>query len=138
MEGINTFDPSQLPAIGKIDDKGNYKELSVTLTTANTDKKVGTKQIVIEDDEFVSIQELLSNLTNKIIKEGKFSTKFNDLLRITKYYVRFRAFGKEVNPESLAVRRALAKPELSNKIMLLIGQALGEHIKVKVYLAIKS
>ena len=55
----------------------------MTLTTANTDKKVGTKQVVIEDDEFVSIQELLSNLTNKIIEEGKFSAKFNDLLRIT-------------------------------------------------------
>lgn len=65
MEGISTFDPSKLPAIGKLDDKGNYKEISVTLTTANTDKKVGTKQVIIEDDEFVSIQELLSNLTNK-------------------------------------------------------------------------
>ena len=72
MEGISTFDPSKLPAVGKLDDKGNYKELSVTLTTANTDKKVGTKQVIIEDDEFVSIQELLSNLTNKIIKEGKY------------------------------------------------------------------
>lgn len=131
MEGISTFDPSKLPAIGNIDDKGNYRELQVTLTTANTDKKVGTKQVVIEDDEFVSIQELLSNLTNKIIKEGKFSAKFNDLLKITKQYVRFNAFGKEVDLDSLAVRRPLANPAVSNKIMLLIGQALGEHIKVK-------
>ncbi|MBK8698979.1 MAG: DEAD/DEAH box helicase family protein [Saprospiraceae bacterium] len=131
MEGINTFDPSNLSAIGIIDDKGNYKEFSVTLTTANTDKKVGTKQVIIEDDEFVSIQELLSNLTNKIIKEGKFSCKFNDLLRITKQYVKFHAFEKEVDLESLAVRRTLANPAVSNKIMLLIGQALGEHIKVK-------
>jgi type III restriction enzyme len=131
MEGISTFDPSKLPAIGNIDDKGNYRELQVTLTTANTEKKVGTKQVVIEDDEFVSIQELLSNLTNKIIKEGKFSAKFNDLLKITKQYVRFNAFGKEVDLDSLAVRRTLANPAVSNKIMLLIGQALGEHIKVK-------
>lgn len=131
MEGINTFDPSKLKSVGNIDDKGNYKELSVTLTTANTDKKVGTKQVIIEDDEFVSIQELLSNLTNKIIKEGKFSAKFNDLLRITKQYVKFNAFGKEVDLESLAVRRTLANPAVGNQIMLVIGQALGEHIKVK-------
>ena len=131
MEGISTFDPSKLPAVGKLDDKGNYKELSVTLTTANTDKKVGTKQVVIEDDEFVSIQELLSNLTNKIIKEGKFSAKFNDLLRITKQYVKFNAFGKEVDLESLGVRRTLANPKIGNDIMLVIGQALGDHIKVK-------
>lgn len=131
MEGINTFDPSKLPAVGKLDDKGNYKELSVTLTTANTGKKVGTKQVIIEDDEFVSIQELLSNLTNKIIKEGKFSAKFNDLLRITKQYVKFNAFGKEVDLESLGVRRTLANPKVGNDIMLVIGQALGDHIKVK-------
>lgn len=131
MEGISTFDVTNLPAIGKIDEKGNYKELNVTLTTANTEKKVGTKQIIIEDDEFVSIQELLSNLTNKIIKEGKFSCRFNDLLRITKQYVKFNAFAKEVDIESLAVRRTLANPKVSNDIMLVVGQALGNHIKVK-------
>lgn len=131
MEGIKTFVPSKLPAIGKIDEHGNYRSLEVTLVTATTDKKVGTKQIVIEDDEFVSIQELLSSITNKIIKEGKFSCKFNDLLRITKQYVKSYAFGKEVDLESLAIRRTLANPKVGNDIMLVIGQALGDHIKVK-------
>lgn len=131
MEGINTFDPSKLPAIGNIDDKGNYCELQVTLTTANTGTNVGTKQVIIEDDEFVSIQELLSNLTNKIIKDGKFSAKFNDLLRITKQYVKLNAFGKEVDLDSLAVRRTLANSDIGEKIASVIGRALGEHIKVK-------
>jgi type III restriction enzyme len=131
MEGITTFDPSKLRAVGTIDEKGNYKRIEVTLVTATTDKKVGTKQITIEDDEFVSIQELLSNLTNKIIKEGKFSCQFNDLLRITKQYIKYRAFEKEVDLESLAIRRTLANPKVGNDIMLVIGQALGDHIKVK-------
>ena len=64
----------------------------------------------------LSIQELLSNLTNKIIKEGKFSAKFNDLLRITKKYVKFNAFGKEVDLESLGVRRTLANPKVGNDV----------------------
>jgi type III restriction enzyme len=131
MEGISTFDPSKLQPVGTIDDKGNYKEIKVTLSTATTDKVVRTTQVVIEDDEFVSIQELLANLTNKIIKEGKFSCKFNDLLRITKQYVKFGAFGKEVDLDSLGVRRTLANPKVGNNIMLVIGQALGDHIKVK-------
>lgn len=41
MEGISTFDPLKLPPIGELDDKGNYKEIIVTLTTATTEKKVG-------------------------------------------------------------------------------------------------
>ncbi len=138
MEGISTFDSSKLPPIGSIDEKGNYKEVSVTLRTANTDRVVRTAQEVIEDDEFVSIQELLSSLTNIIIKEGKFSAKFNDLLKITKQYVKFNAFGKEVDLDSLAVRRTLANPAVSNKIMLLIGQAIGEHIKVKTEVKVKN
>jgi len=131
MEGISTFNPSGLPAIGTIDESGNYKKVEVSLVTATTEKKVGTKQVVFEDDEFVSIQELLSSLTHRIIKEGKFSCRFNDLLKIAKQYVKYYAFGKEVDLESFAVRRTLAKPDVLNTIMLLIGHALGNHIKVK-------
>ncbi len=34
MEGIATFDPIKLPAIGELDEKGNFKEINVTLITA--------------------------------------------------------------------------------------------------------
>lgn len=131
MDGISTFDPSGLPPIGEIDAKGNYQRIEISLVTANTDKKVSTKQVIIEDDEFISIQDLLYSLTDKIIKEGKFSCKFSDLLRITKQYVKFTAFKKEVDLESLAVRRTLANTKVANDIMLVIARALGEHIKVK-------
>jgi type III restriction enzyme len=138
MDGINTFDPSKLPAIGVIDEKGNFNKTEVSLVTALTDKKVSTKQVNFEDDLFVSIQELLSSLANKIIKEGKFSCKFNDLLRITKQYIKYRAFGKEVDLDSIAVRRTLANPKVSTDIMLLIGQALGSHIKVETAVKITN
>lgn len=130
MEGISTFDPSGLAAIGQLDEKGNYKKIEIALVTANTDKKVGTKQVVIEDDEFPSAQELLSGLVNKIIREGKFSCRFSDLFRIVKQYVRTNAFSKAVDTESLAVRRALANPEAANAMMLVIARGLGTHIKV--------
>lgn len=138
MEGISTFDSSKLPAIGVINEKGDFKRIEVILVTATTDKKVGTKQVIIEDDEFVSIRELLSNLTNKIIKEGKFSCKFHDLLRITKQYIKYKAFGKEVELESLAIRRTIANPKVADNIMLLIGKALGDHIKVKTEVKVTS
>ena len=138
MEGISTFDPSKLPAVGSIDEKGNYRRIEVTLVTATTEKKVSTKQIILEDDEFVSIQELLHNLTNKIIKEGKFSCQFNDLLRITKQYIKHNAFGKEVDLDTLAIRRTIANPKVGNDIMLVIGQALGDHIKVKTEVKVTS
>lgn len=131
MEGISTFSPSKLPAVGVIDVKGNYQRIEITLVTAATDKKVGTKQVIIEDDEFISSQELLSSIANKIIKEGKFSSKFSDILRIVKEYVKFHAFKREVDLDSLGVRRTLANPKTANDIMLVIAKAMGDHIKVK-------
>jgi len=138
MDGIKTFNPSKLNPIGEIDENGNFKDIQVSLITATTDTTVGTKQIVIEDDEYISIQELLFSLTDKIIKEGKFSCKFNDLLRITKMYVKNVAFKREVDLNSLAVRRTLANSKVSDGIMLLISRALGAHIKVKRKVKITS
>ena len=131
MEGINELDTSTLPQIDQIDETGNVKEISVTLVTATTEKKVGTKQIKFEDDEFHAIQELLASLVNKILKERKFICKFNDLMRITKSYVRDRAFGKVVDLESLVVRRAFAKSNINSQIMTVVVRALGEHTKIK-------
>jgi type III restriction enzyme len=131
MEGISNFDPMTLAPIGELDDKGNYREKKVDLVTATTEKKVSTKQIILEDDDCPTIQVLLGSMVNMIIKEGKFNCKFNDLMRITKGYVRSKAFNKEVDLDSLAVRRTISKPDTSRKIILLIARALGEHSRIK-------
>lgn len=138
MEGISSFDPLKLPAVGELDEKGNFKEIKVTLTTATTGSKVATRQVVIEDDEFVSVQELLSSIANKIIREGKFSCKFNELFRIVKTYVKERCFNRGVDLESLAVRRTIAKPDVSTKIVLIIAKALGDHIRVSTEMKITN
>jgi type III restriction enzyme len=131
MEGINTFNPSKLPPVGIIDEKGNYREIEVTLRTATTDKKVGTKQVTIDDIEFVGSQVLMHNLVEKIIREGKFSCKFSELMRITKEYVKNVAFGQRIDLDSLAVRRTIANAKVANDIALVISKALGDHIKIK-------
>jgi len=130
MEGITTFDPIKLPAIGELDEKGNFKEIQVSLVTAITDKKMATKQVVIRDDEFVSSQELLSSISNRIIREGKFNCKFSEVFKIVKVYVKMQCFSKEVDLDGLGLRRTLAKPDISMKIVLLIAKALGDHIRI--------
>lgn len=138
MEGIASFDPHTLPAIGELDEKGNFKELKVTLTAATTGSKVATRQVTIQDDEFISAQELLSSIANKIIAEGKFNCKFSEIFKIVKTYVRYKCFNKEVDLESLAVRRTIAKADISTKIILLIARALGNHIRVSTEMKITN
>src|SRR3990172_12925980 len=43
MEGIASFNPLKLSPVGVLDEKGNSREFKVTLTTATTGSKVGTK-----------------------------------------------------------------------------------------------
>ena len=52
-------------------------------------------------------------------------------MRITKQYVKYNAFGKEVELELMAVRRTINNLEVQEKIMQIIGNALGNHIKIK-------
>jgi type III restriction enzyme len=138
MEGITTFDPLTLPAIGELDEKKNAKEIEVILKVATTQSKVGTKQVTIQDDEFISSQELLSSIANKIIREGKFNCKFNEIFKIVKTYIKLKCFNKEVDLESLAVRRTIAKSDMSTKIVLVIAKALGNHIRVSAEMTVTN
>jgi type III restriction enzyme len=138
MEGISGFQTAGLSAIGELDEKGNYKAIEITLKTATTDKKVGTKQVIIEDDDFVSSQELLASISNRIIKEGRFNCKFSDIFRIVKEYVGINAFNRKVDLDSIAVRRSLAKANISNNIIMFLARALGEHTKVKTDMKITN
>lgn len=130
LEGIGNFDPATLKPLGELDERGNLREKDVALVHGIVEKKLGTKQVVIEDDEFISSHELLTSITNKVIKEGRFSGKFNQLYKIVKQYVQHTCFLKEVNLDSMAVRRTLAKSEVSSKLVQLISRALGEQTKV--------
>lgn len=138
MEGIASFNPLKLSPVGELDEKGNFKEIKVTITDAAIGSKLGTKQVVLNDDEFVSSQDLLSSISNKIIREGKFSCKFNQVFKIVKDYVRQKSFNRTVDLDSLSVRRTLAKADVSSKIVMTIAKALGDHIRVATEMKITN
>lgn len=138
LEGVESFDSSILKALGELDEQGNFKEKEISLVHGITEKKVGTKQVIIEDDDYVSSQELLTNITNRIIREGKFSGKFNQLYKIVKQFIQTKCFGRTVDLDSMAVRRSLAKAELSTKIIMTISRALGEHTKVSTEMKMQN
>lgn len=138
LKGVESFDGSKLNPIGELDDKGNFKQTEISLIHGTTDKKVGTKQVVIEDDDYITSQELLTGVTNRVIKEGKFNGKFNQLYKIVKHFVQNRCFGRTVDLDSMAVRRAIAKSDLSAKIIQMICRALGEHTKVSTEMKMQN
>jgi len=138
MTGLDKFDVTTLQQIIELDTSGNFRKINVSLVHGTTEKKVGTRQVTIEDDEFVSSQELISSLTNKIIREGKFNAKFNLIYKILKSYIKDICFGKTVDLDSLAVRRNLAKANVSDAITIYISRRLGEFTKVTTEMTMKN
>ena len=138
LTGLDKFDVSTLEQIVELDTSGNLKKIIVSLVHGTTEKKVGTKQIIIEDDEYVSSQELLNSLTHKIIREGKFYNKFNIIYKIVKSYVRDICFGQKIDLDDLGVRKNLAKANVSDSISIYLSRKLGEFTKVTTKMTMKN
>lgn len=138
MTGLDKFDVKALQQLIELDESDKVRNIKVSLIHGTTEKKVGTKQVVIEDDDYVSSQELLSSLTNKIIREGKFNANFNLIYGIVKSYVKNICFGKKVDLDSLIVRSNLAKANVSDAITIYLSRKLGEFTKVKTEMTVKN
>ena len=138
MTGLDSFDVTALEQIIELDTSGDFKKIIVSLVHGHTEKIVGTKQIVIEDDEYVSSQELINSLTHKIIREGKFYNKFNIIYRIVKAYTKDICFGRKVDLDDLGVRKNLAKANVSDSVTIYISRKLGEFTKVTTKMTMKN
>ena len=138
MKGLDTFKASSLEQLIELDTKGNFRNIKVTLLHGTTEQKVATKQVTIDDDDFISSMELLSMITNRIIREGKFNANFNIIYKIVKEYVRDICFGKVVDLDDMNVRRNLAKANVSSAITLYLSRKLGEHTKVEATVKLKN
>lgn len=138
LKGLEDFDVNSLEQIIELDTKGDFRKIDVSLVHGTTEKKVGTKQVIIEDDEYISSHELLNSLAHKIIREGKFYNKFNIVYRIVKKFVRDICFGKTVDLDSLSVRKNLAKANVSDAITIYVSRKLGEFTKVTTEMTMKN
>jgi len=138
MTGLDKFDVKILQQLIELDESDKVRNIKVSLIHGTTEKKVGTKQVTIEDDDFVSSQELLSSLTNKIIREGKFNANFNLIYKIVKSYIKDICFGKTVDLDSLTVRSNIAKANVSNAITIYLSCKLGEFTKVTTEMTMKN
>jgi len=138
MTGLDSFNVAELTQIIELDTSGDFRKIIVSLVHGTTEQKVGTKQLIIEDDEYVSSHDLLNSLTHKIIREGKFYNKFNIIYKIVKSYVKDICFGKTVDLDDMRVRKNLAKANVSDSITIYLSRKLGEFTKVTTEMKMKN
>jgi type III restriction enzyme len=71
-------------------------------------------------------QEIISSITNKVIRTAKLTGVFNDLYPIVRNYLRNRCFGREIDLDSEAVRSRLRDVILQEGIAKYLARKIGE------------
>lgn len=138
MKGLDKFDSSKLEQLIELDKKGNFRNVKVSLLHGIVENQVGTRQIMLEDDDFISSHELLSNITHRVIREGKFNSNFNIIYRIVKDFVQNICFGIKVDLDDMNVRRNLAQAKVSSAITIYLSRKLGEYTKIETKVELKN
>jgi type III restriction enzyme len=71
-------------------------------------------------------QEIISSITNKVIRTAKLTGVFNDLYPIVRDYLGSRCFGREIDLEREAIRSRLRDPMLQEGIAKYLARKIGE------------
>jgi type III restriction enzyme len=137
FEGLSTFDVSKL--------EKNPMKLAlkagiigeVELIETVTQKKVGQKQVVI-DTGISEISEILSHLTQRVVKEARLDGQFALVVPLVKKYIQEIFFGVRVDLDVESIRRQLSGAEIAQKIVTTLGLALGKHCTIKSKTEVKA
>lgn len=70
-------------------------------------------------------EELLSTITNKVIKCAQLGSGFKDVYPLVRTYVSERCFGKKVNVEDDSIRSHLRRPDLQDGIAKRLGRMIA-------------
>ena len=98
--------------------------MKLKLEFATTETEV--HQADIAAGELPPAQELLANITNKVIDRAKLPNRFAELYPAVRDYVATRCFGKTVNLDDEALRSHLARLELQEGIAKYLARKIAE------------
>lgn len=124
---VEDVDPMSLPVLG--DEKDLEKEIKnrIDLVHGTVDVKVGSAEVEFNAENVPPVENLLSSLTNRVLRHGKLTTdRFAVLYPKVREYVRKRCFAGVVELDSVQVRRTLNHTGLLDAISKVFARRIGE------------
>ena len=121
---LDDLDVRNLDAIYEREELGETFRIRLKMDFATTETEV--HQTDIGAAELPSVQELLANITNKVIERAKLSGRFAELYPCVREYVTTRCFGKRVDLEELTLRSHLCRLELQEGIARYLARKISE------------
>ena len=126
-KNVQDLDPLSFGALADEVELEDRLKRKIRLEHATVGVTVHSDEMEIDDDNAPSIENLLSALTNRVIRKARVTTDcFLILYPKVQSYVRERCFGKRVELDHVAVRRALSDAGLLEEIANLFSRRIGE------------
>jgi len=124
---IENLDPSGLPSLANEADLSPKLRQLITLKHGTVDVTVLTEELVFRDEQIPPIENLLSALTNRVMRRANLTGCFPVLYPKVRAYVAERCFETgAVDLNDPTVRRALNNGALQDTIATMMARRIGE------------
>lgn len=121
---LSDLDVTTLDAIFDQEELAETFRMKLKLEFATTETEV--HQADIAAGELPEAQELLANITNKVIDRAKLPNRFAELYPAVRDYVTTRCFGKTIDPTQEGPRSHLSRLELQEGIARYLARKIAE------------
>lgn len=118
------FDVRDLDAIYKQEELAEAFRINLRMEFATTETEVHQEHIGAV--ELPSSQELLANITNKVVDRAKLTSRFAELYPCVRDYVLTRCFGRHVDLEDESVRSHLCRMEIQDGIAKYLARKISD------------
>ncbi|MCK5805170.1 MAG: DEAD/DEAH box helicase family protein [Lentisphaeria bacterium] len=123
---VEDLDPLALPPLADESALDATVINRIDLIHGIVDVKVGSDEIEFNADNVPPIENLLSSLTQRVVRAAKLPGHFAVLYPKVREFVHRRCFGGTVPLDDVGLRRALNHTDLLEAIAVLLGRKIGE------------
>ena len=118
------LDPSSLDPVYDQEDLEEPIRIRLRMDFATTDTEVHQADIAVGTP--LLAQEIITSITNKVMRMAKLTGVFNELYPIVRDYLMSRCFGREIGFGNDAIRSRLRDPMLQEGIAKYLARKIGE------------
>jgi hypothetical protein len=126
FRNVGKLDPLAFGPIASEEDLGNEQIQHIELIHGTVDIMVHSDEVEFNEENVPSSENLLSSLTNRVMRRARVTGLFAQLYPQVRAYVRERCFGGRVELDEVPVRRALNDNVLMDGIASLFSRRIGE------------
>jgi len=120
---LSSINPLSIDSLFDSDVLDDDTKIKLSMEFATTETEVHKTEI--EPTQIPSGQEILSRITDRVIKQAKLTCAFSELYPIIEKYILKRCFNKEIDLDNDKIRLRMADIKIQDGIVSLLANVIG-------------